>query len=171
MSLLYLCHEVHTGILHLTAAVCLWWHPHIALGLFQWSHTQACHISLVNACDFSALLQPHSSSRNRGVKPQPAARSNWQLQCLLEGTSSEGSGRPWHGSSHSLMLAEQMRVLRSSPGVTGRRREEPVKCRVKEEMRLGIMGVDSLCSPCSNQSPADLESPEGTLNLSKNEAI
>lgn len=51
MSLLfmyvYLCCEVHTGILHLTTAVCLWWHPYIALALFQWSHNVDSHISLL----------------------------------------------------------------------------------------------------------------------------
>ena len=99
MSLLfmdaYLCHEVHMGILHLTAAVCPWWHPHVALGLFQWSHTQACHISLVNAWDFSALLQPHSSSLNWRVEATAGSKKQEAIgtssSCLLEGMSSEGA--------------------------------------------------------------------------------
>lgn len=33
-----------------------------------------------------------------------------------------------------------------------------------EEIQLCIVSVDSCCSPCSNQSSAELESPEGILN-------
>jgi len=109
----HLCHEVHLGILHLPAAACPWWHPHVALGLFQWSHTPSCHISLVDAWDFSALLQPHSSLLNGGVKPQLAARSKKQRASAVPDGGHEfwgSSGSPGHELSHSPVLAEQMRV-------------------------------------------------------------
>lgn len=116
------------GILHLTAAVCLWWHPHAALGLFQRSHSQTPdHISLDNAWDFSALLQPHSFSLNWEMKPQLPARSeNWHLP---EDMSSEGAleargmdlvtdccwQRKWGFSGHLLWpLLDDVRSLRNA---------------------------------------------------------
>lgn len=53
-----------------------------------------------------------------------------------------------------------------------------MKCRVmavravgEEEMQIGIMPRDSCCSPFLNQSPAELKSPERTLNLGKNKGV
>lgn len=89
----YLCHEVHKGILHLTTAACLCWHPHTALGLFQRSHAQACHTSL--AVPGTSLpchsLTPPCWTEGWSRSWQQEARSYWHLQCPLEGMSPEGA--------------------------------------------------------------------------------
>lgn len=164
----YLCREVHMGILHLITAVCPWWHPYIAVGVFQWSHTQACRVSLLMPRDFSALLQPHSSLLNRGVKPQLAARSKKQLAPTVPAGRHEPWGSSWSrqcGSSHNPVLVEEMRGLRSSPTVTGRWCEEPVKCRVTA---VGAADKVKKCSLASCLWTASVAFVETNLQLSWN---
>lgn len=132
MSFLFMyvhfCHEVHMRILHLPTAICPWWHSRVALGLFQWSHTQACRISPVMpgtslpCCSLSSPCWTECWSCSWQQEATGICRACWRAWAL------RGIWEPMAWVWSQMGNGGESKRSQVSPAVINRWCEEPVKC-------------------------------------------